>query len=132
MESINILRLKTGEDIICYMEHYGNDEVIVREPMMVMVRMDYKTGKQTIGMDHWLPISLLKYNEVALKMSDVIAVMTPTAEFTEYYENAVAVVNKFKNSKEEEPTSSDDDVLTQEDMSLILEGMDQLSNKVVH
>lgn len=132
MESVNILRLKTGEDIICYMEHYGHDEIMVREPMLVMVRMDYKTGKQTIAMDHWLPISLLKYNEVALKMSDVITVMTPTAEFTEYFENAVAVVNKFKNVKEEEPTSSDDDVLTQEDMSLILEGMDNLSNKVVH
>lgn len=132
MESINILRLKTGEDIICYMEHYGHDEIMVREPMLVMVRMDYKTGKQTIGMDHWLPIALLKYNETLLKMSDVITVMTPTAEFTEYFENAVAVVNKFKNIKEEEPTSSDDDVLTQEDMSLILEGMDDLSNKVVH
>lgn len=132
MESVNILRLKTGEDIICYMEHYGHDEIMVREPMLVMVRMDYKTGKQTISMDHWLPISLLRYNETLLKMSDVITVMTPTAEFTEYFENAVAVVNKFKNVKEEEPTSSDDDVLTQEDMSLILEGMDNLSNKVVH
>ena len=132
MESINILRLKTGEDIICYMENYGHDEVVVRDPMMVMLRMDYKSGKQTIGMDHWLPTALIRENETILKMSDVLAVMEPTAEFTEYFENAVSVIHRVRSGKEEETTSSDDDVLTQEDMSLILESLDTSDTKVVH
>lgn len=131
MESINILRLKTGEDIICYMEHYGHDEVVVRDPMMVMVRMDYKSGKQTIGMDHWLPTALIRDNEAIIKMADVLTVLTPSTEFTEYFENAVSVIHRVRNSSDEE-TSSSDDVLTQDDMSLILESMDTTEAKVVH
>lgn len=132
MESVNILRLKTGEDIICYMEKYSDDVVVVREPMMVMVRTDYKTGKQNIGMDHWLPVQLLRENEAAIKQSEIIAVLTPTSEFSEYYENAVSVIKKVKQSNSDELASSDDDALTQEDMSLILDGLDQSVNKVVH
>ena len=132
MESVNILRLKTGEDIICYMEHYGHDEVVVREPMMVMVRTDYKTGKRNVGMDHWLPINLLRDNEAIIKTMDILAVLTPSSEFSEYYQNAVAVVKQFKDVKEDELAASDDAALSQDDMSLILDTLDTTDTKVVH
>ena len=132
MESINILRLKTGEDIICYMEHYGHDEVVVREPMMVMVRTDYKTGKRNVGMDHWLPINLLRDNEAIIKTMDILAVLTPSSEFSEYYQNAVAVVKQFKDVKEDELAASDDAALSQDDMSLILDTLDTTDTKVAH
>ena len=132
MESVNILRLKTGEDIICYMEHYGHDEVVVREPMMVMVRTDYKTGKRNVGMDHWLPISLLRDNEAIIKTMDILAVLTPSSEFSEYYQNAVAVVKQFKDVKEDELAASDDAALSQDDMSLILDTLDTTDTKVAH
>ena len=134
MESINILRLKTGEDIICYVEDYGND-IIVREPMTVFVKNDYKSGKQMLGMEHWLPRQLVRNNEAFMKKEDVLAFLNPSVEFTEYYENTVSVINQLKNSMEEselESTSSNDDVLSQEDMSLILESLDTSNIKVVH
>ena len=132
MESINILRLNTGEDIICYMEHYGPEEVVVREPMMVMLKTDYKTGKQNVGMDHWLPVALLKENEVVIRTSNIIAVMNPSATFTEYYENTIGTLTEMKKNFKDETQSSNDDLLTQDDMSLILDNMDVSNNTVVH
>lgn len=121
MESINILRLKTGEDIICYMEHYGHDEVVVRDAMSIFLKMDMKTGKQNVMMDHWLPAPLIRENEAIIKMSEVLAVMQPTTDFTDYYENSIATIKKFKDNFSDTAPSSDDDGLTADDMNLILE-----------
>lgn len=122
MESINLLRLKSGEDIICYMEHYGHDEIVVRDAMVVFLKTDMKTGNQIAMLDHWLPISVIRENEVIVKMSEVLAIMNPTSEFTEYFENSVDTIKQIKEKNlNQELSSSDDDELTPEDMKLILE-----------
>lgn len=121
MESINILRLKTGEDIICYMEHYGHDEIVIRDAMSVYLKMDIKSGKQNVMMEHWLPVALIRDNEAVIKMAEVLAVMEPTTDFTEYYENSIDTIKKYKNSFSDTAPSSDDDGLTPDDMKLILD-----------
>ena len=123
MESVNILRLKSGEDIICYMEHYGHDELIVRDAMVVFTKTDFKSGKQVIMLEHWLPIQLIKENETIIKQSEVVATMTPSSAFFEYYMNAVSVVKESLSSDGDELSSSDDDELTPEDMRLILDAV---------
>jgi hypothetical protein len=122
METINILRLKNGEDIVSYIDQYNKDELILREPMLVVIKPDYKSGQQMIGMDSWLPFQILKSNEVVLKVSDVLLTMHPNSEFTEFYENTVHNLNS-KNSDldlEEETTR-----LTEEEMTMILSAMEQ-------
>lgn len=123
MESVNILRLKSGEDIICYMEHYGHDEIVVRDAMVVFTKTDFKSGKQIIMLEHWLPIQLIKENETIIKQSEVVATMTPSSAFFEYYMNAVSVVKESLSSDGDELSSSDDDELTPEDMRLILDAV---------
>ena len=121
MESINLLRLKSGEDIICYIENYGHDEIVIRDAMVVFIKTDMKTGNQIAMLDHWLPVSVIKENEAIVKMSEVLAIMNPSAEFTEYFENSVDTIKQIKQKVlDEEPSSSDDDELTPEDMKLIL------------
>lgn len=124
MEAIKLLRLNTGEDIICYTEHYGADELVVREPMMVVVSFNSKSGKQTVALDHWLPVPVIKENEAIIKEKDIIASLEPTTEFIEYFENAVESINKYKSKKESILSSSDDDDLTQEDISNLMDWMD--------
>jgi hypothetical protein len=124
MESVNILRLKSGEDIICYMEHYGHDEIVVRDAMVVFTKTDFKSGKQIIMLEHWLPIQLIKENETIIKQSEVVATMVPSSAFFEYYMNAVSVVKEsLSHSEEDELSSSNDDELTPEDMKLILDAV---------
>lgn len=124
MESVNILRLKSGEDIICYMEHYGHDEIVVRDAMVVFTKTDFKSGKQIIMLEHWLPIQLIKENETIIKQSEVVATMVPSSAFFEYYMNAVSVVKEsLSHSEEDELSSPNDDELTPEDMKLILDAV---------
>lgn len=124
METINLLRLRTGEDIICYMEQYGHDELAIRDAMVVYNKMDFKTGKQTILLEHWLPISIIRDNETVIKQSEVVAIMGPSPEFLDYYVNAVSVVKQVLiNAESDQPSSSDDDELTPEDMKLILDNV---------
>ena len=124
MESINLLRLKSGEDIICYMEHYGHDEIVVRDAMVVYTKMDFKSGKQTILLEHWLPIQIIKENETIIKNSEIIAIMTPTNAFVDYYTNASSLVKQARMEAEsDELSSSDDDELTPEDMKMILDAV---------
>ena len=124
MESINLLRLKSGEDIICYMEHYGHDELAIRDAMVVFTKTDFKSGKQIIMLEHWLPIQLIQENVTVIKQSEVIASMVPNTAFTDYYVNAVSVVKQtLESSDEDEPSSSNDDELTPEDMKLILDNV---------
>ena len=85
MESINLLRLKSGEDIICFMEHYGHDELAIRDAMVVFTKTDFKSGKQIIMLEHWLPIQLIQENVTVIKQSEVIASMVPNTAFTDYY-----------------------------------------------
>lgn len=123
MESINLLRLKSGEDIICYMEHYGHDELAIRDAMVVFTKTDFKTGKQIIMLEHWLPMQLIQENETVIKQSEVVATMIPNSAFTDYYINAVSVVKETLESNGDELSSSDDDELTPEDMKLILDAV---------
>lgn len=127
METINLLRLKSGEDIVSYIQQYNKEELILREPMLVVIKPDYKSGQQIIGMDSWLPFQILKSNEVLLKASDVLLTMNPSSEFSEFYENTVHNLNS-KNDDNKSESDSETSRLTEEEMTMILSAMEQKEN----
>lgn len=110
MEAVKILRLKSGEDIIAYFEQVDKLNFIVREPMVVMVKSDMKSGKQVIMMDHWLPAPLIKHNEAFITESEVITILEPTSEFSEYFENAVDAIHRAKSGEEEIPSENEEEM----------------------
>ena len=42
MEAVKIIRLKSGEDIIAYIEQVDKMNFIIREPMVVLSKQDFK------------------------------------------------------------------------------------------
>ena len=125
MESLNILRLKTGEDIICYMEQLSSEEVVVRDAMSVVVKTDFRSGHQAIMMQHWLPVGIIENNEAVIKLSDVLTIINPSSDFNEFYENSIATYKRLKESADRE---DDEEELTQEDMRTILETVNPSDN----
>lgn len=107
MEAVKIVRLKTGEDIITYLEQVDKLNFIVREPMVVMVKTDSRTGKQIIMMDHWLPVPLILHNEAFISEKEILTILEPTTEFSEYFENAIDTFAKTKSSSDETNNSND-------------------------
>jgi len=120
MEAVKVLRLKTGEDIIAYLEQVDKLNFIVREPMVFMFKNNPKTGKDIVMMDHWLPVQLLKHNEAFIAENEIVTILEPTSEFTEYFENAVDSIHKAK-SVVEELSESNEEEMSQELMTTMLD-----------
>ena len=120
METIKLLRLKSGEDIITYFEQVDKLNFIVREPMVVLVKSDMKSGKQIIMMDHWLPAPLIKNNEAFITDGEIVTILEPTSEFSEYFENAVDAIHKAKTVDED---SSDEEEMSKDLMAIMLDSV---------
>lgn len=126
-----MLRLSTGEDVIAYLTLH-KEGYILREPMVVMLKFDNKTGKQHVLMDHWLPVSIIEHNETMVPEFKVVARMQPSSEFEEYYVNAVRNIQKLKL------TSSDEDVndplvdMSDEDMTSYLDSIGPVGSNQIH
>jgi hypothetical protein len=120
MEAVKVLRLKSGEDIITYLEQVDKLNFIVREPMVFMVKTNPKTGKDIVMMDHWLPAPLLKHNEAFLAENEIVTILEPTSEFSEYFEGAVNSIHKAK-SMVEESSESNEEEMSQDLMTMMLD-----------
>lgn len=118
MELLKILRLRDGEDIIAYVEDYGKGEVVLRSPMMVMVKHDPRNGKQTVLMDHWLPVSIIQENEAVINEHEILCSFDPTSDISEYYINAIMAIDEY-NLKSTQ--SSNDDELTEQEINVLME-----------
>ena len=122
MEAVKLIRLKTGEDIISYIEQVDKLNFIVREPMVVITKMDNRNGKHIIMMDHWLPVPLIRHNEAFITESEIVTMLEPTSDFSEYYENAVSTMKQvlqFNTSSSDEEEKS----LSREEMLMMLESV---------
>jgi hypothetical protein len=120
MEAIKILRLKSGEDIIAYLEQVDKLNFIVREPMVVLLKSDMKSGKQIIMMDHWLPAPLIQHNEAFITENEIVTILEPTSEFSEYFEDAVDTIHRAKSAGRE-VSDSDEEGMSQDLMTTMLE-----------
>ena len=86
MESkdIKIVRLTSGEDIVCGLIE-SDGTYYLKNPMVFILK---DTGKQFVLMlQNWLPMQVMKMNEAIIKAKDVIAVLEPDENFTEYFMN---------------------------------------------
>lgn len=131
MEAVKLIRLKSGEDIIAYIEQVDKLNFVVREPMVVLTKQDNRNNKHVIMMDHWLPVPLIRHNEAFITESEIVTMLEPTSEFSEYYENAVDNMKQILNYN----TSSSDEEernLTREEMLLMLEAVGPNTTELIH
>ena len=63
-DEVKILRLVTGEDIICNYYKVSTDSYVVTDPMMLIVK--FKGRNSSVIMEHWLPVEVIKNNEVLI------------------------------------------------------------------
>jgi len=122
MENIRIVRLKNGEDIVGQLINV-DDSYDVIEPMTVDV--DYRGKEAGLVMRHWLPIQLVKHNEINIKQSDVLCVLEPSADFAEYYVNTVEKIHNLLKARNLVDELDDDEV---NDIMDALEELEQDGN----
>lgn len=109
MESnIKIVRLLNGEDIIGNVTTMDTGIYNVEEPMTVGI--EYRNKEAGLMMHHWLPIQLLKKNEILIENKDILGILDPNDEFCEYYLNTVEKIKDLLKAKNLVDSLDDEEV----------------------
>ena len=95
--NIKIVRLQNGEDIMGNVTSLDVGKFNVTEPMSV--ELEYRGKEAGLMMHHWLPVQLIKKNEITLEQKDILCVLEPNEEFTEYYLNTVEKIKELLAAK---------------------------------
>jgi hypothetical protein len=109
MDNIKIIRLQNGDDIIGSVI-FDYDEYYVKEPMLVGI--EYVGNKSSLIMRQWLPIQLIKKNEIKLKERDILFVVEPADDFCEYYTHTVERLTELLDYKEKTKNMDEQQIST--------------------
>jgi hypothetical protein len=121
---IKIVRLKSGEDIIGSLENLPIDDIQITEPMSVAIT---NRGQESgLVMAHWLPVQLIKKNEITIKSCDVLTMFEPNDEFVEYYLNTVEKIKSLMKAKELT------DEMTDEEIEDIMDALEDGDGQTLH
>jgi hypothetical protein len=124
MNTIKIVRLKNGEDIIGNLSDNTDGDYEISEPMSVsLVQKGHESG---LVMSHWLPVQLIKKNEIKINSRDVLTMFEPNDEFAEYYTNTV---EKIKNLLKAKNVA---DSMTDEEIEDIMDAMEDGDGQTLH
>ena len=81
--TIKLIRLLNGDDIVGYVTNNLNDSYYISGPMIVAV--EYKGNNPGLIMRQWLPVQLVETNEVLLYGKDILFMTEVTSDFYDYY-----------------------------------------------
>lgn len=123
MGYIKFIRLKSGEDLISFVEKSPNS-IKLTYPLNVMLHFNTKKDTQEMMLSFWLPLNLLEKNYAVLPLSEILLILEPKKDFQEYYLNFLNDF-EFDNAKEESE-------IGKSDIQLILEGMDAKNLNKMH
>jgi len=87
--NITILRLRTGEDVICEFQGLTKKTFMMFNPMIIEYVRDRETGKIIMVMTPWVPVYLVKQNRAEMMYTEMITSFAPTDSLTEYYLNKI-------------------------------------------
>ena len=121
---VKILRLATGEDIICSFLKIEKNTYLVIDPMSLIIK--FKGGESTVLMQHWLPVEVISSNEVVLQDRDILCYLEPNDSMKEYYNN---LSDKLREEIRKKKLFNDMDI---EDQMDILLAMEEIKEQSIH
>jgi len=100
MHEIKLIRLQSGEDIICTChEDLETKMVMLKDPMTVIYKR-IKNGSILL-ISPWLPAELIEDNTATIYTSDILTTVKPKLMVKNYYSKLVDSLEKFKKEEEE-------------------------------
>lgn len=123
-DEVKILRLVTGEDIICNYYKVSSDSYVITDPMMLIVK--FKGRNSSVIMEHWLPVEVIKNNEVLINPRDVITMFDPKESLAEYYINLVYKLHRTIEKRKQIEN------LDLDEMVDIMEALEESQGETLH
>lgn len=123
-DEVKILRLVTGEDIICNYYKVSSDSYVITDPMMLIIK--FKGRNSSVVMEHWLPVEVIKNNEVLINPRDVITMFDPKDSLAEYYANLVDKLHRMVEKRKQIEN------LDLDEMVDIMEALEESQGQILH
>jgi hypothetical protein len=128
MNQLQILRLKSGEDIIGSVEEFtANGNFHISNPMVVEFRI--RNNESNLMMAHWLPVQIIKDNEAIIKENEVLTKFKPNDDFAEYYVDTVQKISTLLKQKELSDNMKD---MNEEEMMEVMNALEDIANQTLH
>ena len=93
-DTIKILRLKDGEDIITAYRIDEKSNVVVMDNPMTIFFKRMGMGKSIVMMNPWLPLEIVEQNIAKIHADEIMTIIEPKQSLVQYYLQSV------KESKE--------------------------------
>lgn len=91
MRNVKIVRMITGEDVICdFIEDEGGTYML--EPLEISMKTS--KGNASVILRNWLPIEIINDNFARVNPRNIIAVFDASESVSEYYNEAMTRINK--------------------------------------
>ena len=108
MDNIKIVKLRNGEDLVGTLTSTDIGSYKLEEPMSFEI--DFRHNSSGLIMRHWLPVQLVKKNEIELSQKDILAILEPADDFCEYYWNTVEKIKDLLKAKNLVDEMSDEEI----------------------
>ena len=108
MDNIKIVKLRNGEDLVGTLTSTEIGNYRLEEPMAFEI--DFRHNSSGLIMRHWLPVQLVKKNEIELTQKDILAIIEPADDFCEYYCNTVEKIKELLKAKNLVDDMSDEEI----------------------
>jgi hypothetical protein len=93
-----IIKLQNGEDLIANVSVDGLNHYILDQPMAF--NMDFRGMECGLVMRQWLPIQLIKHNQLKIHEKDILTMAEPNEEFVDHYAYTVKKIKDVLIAKE--------------------------------
>jgi len=108
MYSTLIVKLQNGEDLIANVHvSITGSSFILEEPMRFFVDV---RNNNSLVMQHYLPVQLVKTNKVSIKDKDILAMVDPDDEFIDYYYHTIEKIKRLMQAKADIEQMSDEEI----------------------
>ena len=123
MRNVKIVRMITGEDVICdFIEDAKGTHM--KEPLEIAMKSS--KGNATVVLQNWLPTEIINDNIARVNPRNIIAVFDASESVSEYYNETMTRINKAiiaaSNIKDAE----------EEGMMDVMEALMESQGKVLH
>jgi hypothetical protein len=89
--------MKSGERLVTQAKNYVPDmeSITMIAPMEIIVRMNPMTGETLFGLGEWIPSRFLASNEITIRATDVMSIISPSEKLAKYYGHCLKTIREI-------------------------------------
>lgn len=123
MRNVKIVRMLTGEDVICdFVEDEGGTYMV--EPLEINMKMH--KGNATVVLKNWLPVEIINDNLARVNPRNIIAVFDASETVSEYYDETMTKINKAILASSKIKEENEDNMMD------VMEAIMESQGKILH